>query len=413
MIFGLFERFLALRYLGARREGFVSVIAIISLVGIALGVATLIIVMAVMNGFRQELLGRILGVNGHLTVYNYSGAFEGEDLAEQLAALDAVVDVAPQIQGQVMIMDKGRTSGAVVRALSPLDLRERKILADNIKAGSLELFDQGEGILIGREMAQSFGLKVGDRLSLVSPRGNATALGTIPRVRSYPIAALFDVGMYEYDSSFVYMPLEAARRFFDLPGQINAIEVFAEDPERIEDLEVRVFIDAGEGFRVVNWQKANASYFNAIQVERNVMFLILSLIILVAAFNILSGQYMLVKGKSRDIAILRTMGATRGMILRVFFLSGALIGLFGTLAGFGLGLAFAENIETIRQWVQAVLGQEFFPREIYFLTRLPAIVDPKEVVQVVAMGLVLSFLAPLVPAWQAARLDPVDALRYE
>ncbi len=415
MIFNAFERMVAMRYLRARRqEGFISVIAAFSLLGIALGVATLIIVMAVMNGFRQELMGRILGVNGHLTLYPRAAQIpDFDNLADRLREVAGVVMVTPQIQGQVMVTAEGNATGALVRGMRAEDFEARSLLAENIIDGSLEDFTGDDVVLVGYRLAQQLGRTVGDRLTLVAPRGTATVIGTVPRMKAYRIVGLFDVGMHEYDSGFIYMPLAAAQLFFRLPDAVNAVEVFADDPDRVRALRPTIDRTAGPELRSVDWQRANASFFNAIQVERNVMFLILSLIILVAAFNILSGQYMLVKSKGRDIAILRTMGATRGMVLRIFFLTGASIGIVGTVAGFILGLAFADNIEVIRQGLQALTGTDLFSAEIYFLSQLPAEIDPVEVIQVVLMALFWSFLAPLFPGWRAARLDPVEALRYE
>jgi lipoprotein-releasing system permease protein len=416
MVFGAVERLMALRYLRSRRqEGFISVIAVISLLGIALGVATLIIVMAVMNGFRAELLDRILGVNGHLTVYasGNEGISDYDDLAARLRAIEGVVTVTPQVQGQVMVLAGGRASGAMVRGMSADALAERPTVADNLLDTDLAEYGTGQGVVVGIRMANALGLDEGDRITLVSPEMTRTAVGSVPRMKAYPIDGFFEVGMFEYDNSFVYMPLELAQTFFRLPERVNAIEVMVDDPDRVWQVRQRVTEQMTQAYRIVDWQRANSSFFNAVQVERNVMFLILSLIILVAAFNILSGQYMLVKGKGRDIAILRTMGAPRGLVLRVFFLSGAAIGIFGTLAGLALGLVFIDNIQTIQGWVESLAGTQVFNPEIYFLTKLPAVVDWAEVAQVVAMALGLSFLAPIVPAWQAARLDPVEALRYE
>jgi lipoprotein-releasing system permease protein len=268
-------------------------------------------------------------------------------------------------------------------------------------------------VLIGTRLAEQLGLEVGDALTLISPQGTTTVMGTMPRLKAYRIAALFEVGMYEYDSSFVYMPLSAAQLFFRLPERVNGIEIFAEDPDRVRDLRWRIMQSLGPGFRTLDWQQSNSGFFNAIKVERNVMFLILSLIILVAAFNILSGQIMLVKGKGRDIAVLRTMGATRGMVLRIFFMSGASIGVIGTVLGFALGLVFTENIQSIQHGLESLMGTDLWNAEVRFLSQIPAIIDWREVAEVVAMALFWSFLAPLLPAWRAARLDPVEALRYE
>lgn len=404
-----------MRYLRARRqEGFISVIAWFSLLGITLGVATLIIVMSVMNGFRHELLGRILGLNGHVSVYGPSiGLADFDELSGKLAGVPGVVMVAPMIEGQVMVTANGVSRGAIVRGLRPEDVKKRALLAGNISSGTLDNFKGGDSALIGARMAERMGLSIGDRITLISPKGNVTAFGTVPRVRGYEVSAIFDVGMFEYDSGFVFLPLEAAQTYFRLPQRVTNLELFAETPDQAPALAKEVRAAVGDVARIRDWQQTNSSFFNALQVERNVMFLILTLIIVVAAFNIISSMIMLVKDKGRDIAILRTMGATRGMIMRIFLLSGASIGVIGTIFGALLGWLFAANIEIIRQWIQSLTGSQLFAAEIYFLSRLPAVVDPVEVITVIAMALGLSFLATIYPSWRAARIEPAEALRYE
>ncbi len=413
-MFAPVERLIAGRYLRARREeGFISVIAAFSLLGIALGVATLIVVLAVMSGFRAELLGRVLGLNGHVTVQTGpQGLNDFDALAERLRAADGVLAVTPLVTGQAMATANGIASGAVVHGIRPADLAARATIAEHLIGGSVARLTDDQ-VAIGSRMAFRMGLRLGDRLTLISPQGTPTAFGTVPRVKAYQIGAIFEVGMYEYDSSFVFMPLEAAQLYFQLEGRANELEVMVADPDRVAGYRRELAPLVGNEGQLVDWQQANASFFTALKVERNVMFLILSLIIMVAAFNIISSMIMLVKDKGRDIAILRTMGATRGVIMRVFFMSGAAIGVTGTLAGFLLGLVFAENIETIRQWLQVLTGTNLFSAEIYFLSHLPARIETRDVLSVVLMSLALSLLATLYPSWRAARLDPVEALRYE
>jgi lipoprotein-releasing system permease protein len=390
-VFSRFEWMVAARYLRSRRrEGFISVITWFSLLGIALGVATLIIVMSVMNGFREELLSRILGINGHLSIYGTTHKLTGFDpMAKKVRKLPGVVKVIPLIEGQIMATARGIATGAVVRGIRPADLKKRDIVSNKIQAGSLNDF-KGNHVVIGERLARKLGIGVGGKITLISPKGKITAFGSVPR-----------------------MPLKAAQIYFQLPNAVSNLEVFVTKPNKARDIGLNILQSVKGTGRLHDWQQANKSFFNAIQVERNVMFLILTLIILVAAFNIISSLIMLVKDKGRDIAILRTMGATRGMIMRIFFLAGASIGIIGTMVGLGLGMAFTQNIEAIRQWIQSLTGTELFAAEIYFLSQLPAVVDPAEVVAVVLMGLGLSFLATLYPSWRAARLDPAEALRYE
>ena len=415
MIFGPFERMVALRYLRARRqESFISVIAFFSLAGIMLGVATLIIVMSVMNGFRAELMDKLLGFNGDLNVYPIAagGLTDYESMAKRIGSVNGVTRATPMIEGQVLVSSGRSSNGAKVRGETPEDLQRDAAGELKIVSGSLDALDD-DSLVMGDRMAFTLGVRVGDSVTLLSPNGIPTALGTVPRVKSYRIAATFDVGMYEFDSSFIFLKLKAAQVFFRMPNAVSQIQVGVVDADRVNSQEGAIARLLGENVRLYDWQDSSSAFFNAVETERNVMFLILTLIIVVAAFNVISSMIMLVKDKGRDIAILRTMGATRGMILRIFFMAGASVGVIGTLLGFALGVLFCANIEAIRQFIQSLTHTDVFNSEIYFLSRIPAKLDVTEVSTVVLMSLGLSFLATIYPSWRAARLDPVEALRYE
>jgi lipoprotein-releasing system permease protein len=414
MAFGAFERMVAFRYLRARRqEGFVSVIAIFSLLGIALGVATLIIVMSVMNGFRAEFVGRIIGINGHLGIVSSGGPIANfDELDTKIRQVPGVVSVRPIVEGTVLASTPRTSTGALVRGLRAEDIKSQPLLARGIATSALDDFTD-DSVILGTRLALRFGLRPGDSITLLSPNGNATAFGTVPRIKSYRVAGTFDVGMFEYDNNYVLMPLAAAQLFFKTGEGVSSLEVFASDPDHLDAQARAIRTIVGPNASILDWQHSNQSFMDAVTIERNVMFLILTLIILVAAFNIISGMIMMVKDKGRDIAILRTMGATRAMVLRIFVLSGASIGFIGTLAGFVIGVEFATHIEAIRHVVQDVFGVDVFRAEIYFFTRIPAQVYVSDVASVVGMAFGLSFLATLYPSWRAARLDPVEALRYE
>ena len=413
--FAPFEWLLSGRYLRARRrEGFISVIAGFSFLGIMLGVATLIIVMAVMNGFRKELLDKILGLNGHLLVQPLESPLtDWKDVADRISQVPGIKLAAPVVDGQGLGSSPYNASGIFIRGIRGEDLNSLPSIAKNIKQGSLEGFDDGQGVAIGRRLADSLSLHAGDMITLISPKGAVTPMGVTPRIKPYRIAAVFEIGMSEYDSGFVFMPLTEAQAYFNRNNDVSAIEVFTSNPDKIEAYRKAVTEAAGRPIFLVDWRQRNATFFNALQVERNVMFLILTLIVLVAALNIISGLIMLVKDKGSDIAILRTMGASQGAIMRIFLITGASIGVVGTITGFLVGVLICMNIESIRQFLSWLTSTEIFDPTIYFLSKLPAEIDFGETAAVVIMALTLSFLATLYPSWRAARLDPVEALRYE
>jgi lipoprotein-releasing system permease protein len=413
--FSAFEWMLSLRYLRARRkEGFISVIAGFSFLGIMLGVATLIIVMAVMNGFRQELLSKILGLNGHLLIQPLESPLtDYAAVADRVSKVDGIYLAAPLVEGQALASSPFNASGVVVRGMRGADIAKLTQISKNIKQGTLDGFDDGQGLAIGSRLADQLSVRAGDNITLVTPRGAVTPMGTTPRIKTYKISAVFEIGMSEYDSAFVFMPLTEAQAYFNRAGDVTAIEVYTNDPDQIDRFRQPVTDAAARPIYMVDWRQRNATFFNALQVERNVMFLILTLIVLVAALNIVSGLIMLVKDKGSDIAILRTMGATQGAMMRVFLITGASIGVVGTLVGFLLGTVVCLNIEEIRRFLSWLTNTELFSPELYFLSKLPADMNVKETSAVVVMALGLSLLATLYPSWRAARLDPVEALRYE
>ena len=412
-MFNPFERLVALRYLRSRKsEGFVSVIAAFSFAGIMLGVATLIIVMSVMNGFRAELFDRIIGLNGHITTFVAGQPLRGySELQNQIEVIDGVASVTPIIEGQSLLTQNGNANGVIIRGIDQSDLDKKPVLRDGILSGSFDNFS-GFQVAIGKKLAEKLGLSIGSEVNLTAPKGKASPFGTIPRSAKFSVGQIFDVGMYEYNAGFVFIPLETARTFFSYPeNSVTFLEILGDDITRLEPVKAKVELAVRGRATVYDWRDANSSFVSALEVERNVMFLILTLIILVAAFNIISSMIMLVKDKSGDIAIMRTMGASSTSMLKIFILTGASIGVLGTGVGALIGVAFAHNIEGIRQWLQAVLGTQLFPDEIYFLSQLPAIIRWEDVTVVTIMAIVISILATLYPAWKAARLNPVETLR--
>lgn len=412
--FAPFEWMIAGRYLRARRQsGFVSVIALISFLGIMVGVAALIVVMSVMNGFHKELLDKIVGVNGHIFLQAADTPLTDYDrVAADVKRVHGVELAIPMVEGAAGVSSPFNQAGALVRGISGADLKELPGIAGHVKVGTLDGFDKSGGVAIGQGLAESLSLRVGDNITILTAKGAQTPFGVAPRIKSYPIKAIFQIGMAQFDNLFVYMPLEEAQAFFNRDREATVIEIFLKNPERIDEVRQAIDLAASRPMIMTDWRERNKTFFDALNVERNVMFIIVTLIVLVAALNIISGLIMLVKDKGADIAILRTMGATRGAVMRIFLITGTSIGMSGTLAGFVLGLVIAENIESIRTGLNSLLHANLFPAELYFLSKLPSVVDPGDVVTVVVMTLSLSILATLYPSWRAARLDPVEALRY-
>jgi lipoprotein-releasing system permease protein len=407
---------LALRYLRARRkEGFISVIAGFSFLGILLGVATLIIVMAVMNGFRKELFAKILGLDGHVIVArdDHADFPDYEEYARKLAGARTVKHVVPLIESQVIASVPSQSVGAKVRGIGEEGLKALPLIANNVRAGKLDNFDAQDGIAVGIGFMRFLRVNVGDSITLITPRGAHGPFGVMPRMKSYKVTAIFEMGMSEFDRSMIFMPLAEAQRFFNKGEAVDVLDVIVDDPETVEKSVVAMKEVGIPALRFMDWRQRNAGFFSVLQVERNMMFIILSIIVVVAAFNIISGLIMLVKDKGREIGILRTMGATQGAIMRVFLITGASIGVVGTLAGCLFGIVFCLRIDEIRHFVAWLTNTNIFDPTIYYLTKLPADLNWQTTGIIVVMALVLSVLATLYPSWRASRLDPVEALRYE
>ena len=413
--FAAFEWLIALRYLRARRaQGFVSVIAGFSFIGITLGVATLIVVMAVMNGFHIELLNKIVGVNGHIFLQGVETPLtDYQAVVDRVEKVPGVNLVIPMVEGAAAVSSPYQQTGGLVRGIRGADIVRLPGVAGNVQLGTLANFDTAKGVAIGSKMAETLSVRIGDRISILTAKGAETPFGVAPRIKSYPVVAIFNIGISEFDGIFVFMPLDEAQAFFNQDGQVSVIEAFVDRPDQITEMRAKLDAVVGRPMIMTDWTERNKSFFDALQIERTVMFVILTLIVLVAALNIISGLTMLVKDKGHDIAILRTMGATRGAIMRVFFITGAAIGTVGTAAGVILGLVLARNLEPIRQFINRTFDINAFDPNFYLLSHLPSVVVPGDVLAVTCLSLGLSLLATIYPSWRAAKLDPVEALRYE
>lgn len=417
-MFTKLERKIAFRYLAAKRRGFGSVVSWVSLIGIMLGVATLIVVMSVMGGFHDTLLSRIVGMNGHVVVYHQDGAIADYDflidrMRESKTVVQSVTSIVPIAEGQVMVTAEGKNSGAMVRGIRMSDLASKTATGTRIYGKKLSEIRDGE-LVVGATLARKLSVGRGDNISLVSANGaTATAFGTMPRIMSYPVESSFFMGMYEYDSGYVFMPLVTAQKYLNLGNAVTHIDLFLKDAEKTDAVRDALISLLPDGYVVRDWRDLNRGFVGALQVESNVMFLILMLIVIVAAFNIVSSLVMLVKDKSRDIAVLRTFGVSRRSMMRIFVLSGTSIGIIGAIFGTALGVVVAIYIEPIRKFFQWMTGRDLFPAELYYLSELPSRVEPLTVIGIAVIAIALAFLATIYPAWKAANTDPVEVLRNE
>ncbi len=415
-IFNETERTIALRYIKSRRvEGFISVSAWFSLVGIVLGVATLIVVMSVMNGFRTELVDRILGINGHLIVYKKNGlSIENYNkIVSQISDTQNVVAVTPYLEGQALAKTKNSISGIIIRGTKWSDLPAKKLLWKSLDNTAIDNFKIKQNIILGYRLAQRLNLSVGDYISLISPNVMETAIGILPIKQNFMVGGFFDVGMYEYDNNFIFIPWEKAEKFLSIKQNAHGIEIFLDNPKTTQNVYDDLISKLDEKFTIIDWKKRNSSFMNALDVEKNVMFVILTLIILVATFNIISSMIMLVQTKKSDIALMRTMGASKHFIIRIFMLTGSIIGIIGTIIGAILGTIVSINIETIRNFISTLFGQELFSPQIYFLSTLPSNINFNEVLIVMGLSISLTLIASMFPAWKASKISPAEALRYE
>ena len=416
LFFNQTEQMIAFRYIKSRRvEGFISIAAWFSLIGIMLGVATLIVVMSVMNGFRTELVDRILGINGHLVVYEKNEPYVSNynQIINKVSDIKNVIAVTPHLEGQALAKSKSTVSGVIIRGVNWSDLAAKKLLWKSLTQLTIDNYKNNEDIIIGYRLAQRLNVNVGDFISLISPNGMETALGILPIKQNFKIGGFFDIGMYEYDNNFIFIPWKKAELFFSTKNIAHGIEIFLKDQKFTSSASLNVKNKLGDELLVIDWKKRNSAFMSALAVEKNVMFIILSLIILVAAFNIISSMIMLVQTKKSDIALMRTMGASKYVIIRIFVLTGSIIGLLGTFAGTILGVVVSSNIEAIRNFLTMILGSELFSAEIYFLSKLPSNIHINEVVMVICVSIFLTLFASIFPAWKASRISPAEALRYE